>query len=58
VDVWLDEWAIKVGDSISRKIEDGLRSCKYIILSFANMLADFESAAYAEGCNALLQASS
>jgi serine/threonine protein kinase len=32
VDVWLDEWAIQVGDSISRKVEDALENCKYVIL--------------------------
>ena len=32
VDVWLDEWEIQVGDSISRKVEDGLETCKYVIL--------------------------
>lgn len=32
VDVWLDEWAIQVGDSISRKVEEGLQNCKYVIV--------------------------
>jgi hypothetical protein len=32
VDVWLDEWAIKVGESISRKIDDALQECRYLIL--------------------------
>jgi hypothetical protein len=32
MDVWLDEWAIQVGDSMSRKVEDALQNCKYVIL--------------------------
>ena len=32
VDVWLDEWAVEVGDSISRKVEDALEKCTYVIL--------------------------
>jgi serine/threonine protein kinase len=32
VDVWLDEWEIKVGESISRKIDDALDECRYLIL--------------------------
>jgi hypothetical protein len=32
VDVWLDEWEIRVGQSISHKIEDGLTQCDYLIL--------------------------
>lgn len=32
VDVWLDEWAIRVGESISRQIDDALRDCRYLIL--------------------------
>jgi len=32
VDVWLDEWEIKVGESISRKIDDALDKCRYVIL--------------------------
>ncbi|MGD1157482.1 MAG: TIR domain-containing protein [Terriglobia bacterium] len=32
VDVWLDEWAIQVGDSISRRVEEALENCTYVIL--------------------------
>jgi len=32
VEVWLDEWAIHVGDSISRRVENGLETCSYVLL--------------------------
>ena len=31
VDVWLDEWAIQVGDSISRRVEEGLQNSTHFI---------------------------
>jgi hypothetical protein len=30
--VWLDEWRIKVGDSISKSIDDALSSCQFVVL--------------------------
>jgi len=32
INVWLDEWEIKVGESISRKIEDGIARCDYLAI--------------------------
>jgi serine/threonine protein kinase len=32
VDVWLDEWEIKVGESISQKVDDAVDECRYVIL--------------------------
>lgn len=32
IDVWLDEWEIKVGDSISQKIEQGLMEANYLLI--------------------------
>ncbi|MFN8291887.1 MAG: toll/interleukin-1 receptor domain-containing protein [Chitinophagaceae bacterium] len=35
VDIWYDEYSLKLGDSLREKIDDGLKSCKYglVILS-------------------------
>lgn len=32
IDVWLDKWEIKVGDSLINKIEEGLESSDYLII--------------------------
>jgi len=32
IDVWFDKWEIKVGDSIIRKIEEGLKNNDYLII--------------------------
>jgi len=31
-DVWLDEWIIKVGDSIPKKINEGLEECDFVLV--------------------------
>jgi hypothetical protein len=31
IDVWLDEWEIKVGHSISQKIQHGLGSADFVV---------------------------
>jgi hypothetical protein len=30
IEVWLDEWEIRVGDQISRKIQEGLKNTDYL----------------------------
>ena len=35
IDVWLDEWEMKVGDSISQKIQRGLESANYIVVTLS-----------------------
>ncbi|MCJ7662052.1 MAG: toll/interleukin-1 receptor domain-containing protein [Anaerolineales bacterium] len=32
VDVWIDKWKIKVGDSITGKINDGIGSSDFLIV--------------------------
>ncbi len=32
LEVWLDEWEIKVGDSITHKIDRGLSDCDYVVV--------------------------
>lgn len=32
IDVWFDEWQIKVGDSIAQKIEEGLKSANFVAI--------------------------
>ena len=32
IKVWLDEWEIVVGDSISQKIQEGLRQCQFVAI--------------------------
>jgi hypothetical protein len=34
-EVWLDKWDIRVGDSIIRKINDGLENARYLILCYS-----------------------
>ena len=36
VEVWLDKWEIKVGDSLLDKIEEGLESSDYLIIILSN----------------------
>ena len=38
--VWLDEWRIQVGDDIIAKIEDGLRSCDYVIVVLSKLAVE------------------
>jgi TIR domain len=35
-DVWLDEWAINIGDSIVNHIEEGLGGSAYLILCYSD----------------------
>lgn len=44
VDVWLDEWEIHVGDSISGKIRDGLGSADYIVVVMSKSLLSSKGA--------------
>lgn len=37
--VWLDEWEIKVGDSIVEQVESGLRSCTHFVLLWSQNAA-------------------
>ena len=32
IDVWLDEWEIRPGDSLRRKMEEGLANCTHFIV--------------------------
>jgi hypothetical protein len=32
IDVWLDEWEIRTGDSLRRKMEEGLESCTHFLV--------------------------
>jgi hypothetical protein len=32
ISVWLDEWEIAVGESISQSIQDGLAGCEFIVV--------------------------
>jgi hypothetical protein len=32
IDVWLDEWEIRAGDSLRRKMEEGLENCTHFIV--------------------------
>jgi hypothetical protein len=32
IDVWLDEWEIRAGDSLRRKMEEGLSSCTHFVV--------------------------
>jgi hypothetical protein len=34
--VWLDEWAINIGDSIVNRIDEGLQSSAYLILCYSD----------------------
>ena len=34
--VWLDEWAIDIGDSIVKRIEEGLQGSAYLILCYSD----------------------
>jgi hypothetical protein len=34
--VWLDEWAINIGDSIVQQIEDGLQGSVYLVLCYSD----------------------
>jgi hypothetical protein len=39
IDVWLDEWEIRAGDSLRRKMEDGLARCThFLVILTANSL--------------------
>lgn len=35
-DVWLDEWEISVGDSIVKRIDEGLAGSAYLILCYSS----------------------
>ena len=35
IDVWIDDWELKVGDSIVQKINDGLERCDFLIIVFS-----------------------
>lgn len=32
IEVWLDEWKIRTGDSLRRKMEEGLQSCTHFLV--------------------------
>ena len=32
IDVWIDKWEIKIGDSITERINDGIRESDFLIL--------------------------
>jgi hypothetical protein len=34
--VWLDEWAIDIGDSIVRRMEEGLQGSAYLVLCYSD----------------------
>jgi hypothetical protein len=34
--VWLDEWAIDIGDSIVQQMEEGLRGAAYLVLCYSD----------------------
>lgn len=36
VDVWLDQWEMKIGDSLFDKIEEGIESSDYVIIVLSN----------------------
>lgn len=35
--VWLDEWAIDIGDSIVQRMEEGLEKAAYLVLCYSEM---------------------
>jgi hypothetical protein len=32
IEVWLDEWKIRTGDSLRRKMEEGLQNCTHFLV--------------------------
>ena len=40
IDIWFDEWEIFVGDSIIKKIQEGLKSCDFLSILFTRNSID------------------